>query len=80
MEAFEMPSFNPDDIDFDLNNIRAEQDWRIRMHKEHNNWNFSCEEKRGLPIDGDALIDAKVNNPKLTSTLADFYNKVNESE
>ena len=67
---------NPDDVDFDLWNIRAEEDWYKRMYREHNNWSFTCDEKRAIPINGDKIISEKVNNPKLTSTLSDFYNKI----
>lgn len=72
-----MPGINFDDVDFDLNNLRQEDDMWNRQVATHNN-GFNTQENFGIPLDGDKLIE-KVGNEKATKTVLDMYNELARS-
>ena len=72
-----MPGVNFDDVDFDLNNLRQEDDMWNRQVATHNNA-FNSEGNLGIPLDGDKLIE-KAKNEKLTNTVLDMYNNLGRS-
>jgi hypothetical protein len=69
-----MPGVNFDDVDFDLNNLRAEEDMWNRQVATHNN-RFNTQENFGIPLDGDKLIE-NAKGEKATKTVLDMYNEL----
>ena len=72
-----MPGINFEDVDFDLNNLRQEDDMWNRQVATHNN-GFNTQQNLAIPLDGDKLIeDAK--GEKATKTVLDMYNDLARS-
>ena len=78
-----MANFNRDDVDFDVNNLRLDEDLWTRQVRENNGYPMYGRnqlERNCIPVDGDRLIDEKMNDPKVTQTLEQFYNKTKKAD
>ena len=66
---------NPEDVDFDRNNLRAEEDlWNKRI-VGHNDFGFNNGQNFGVPVNGDKILE-QAGNDKATKTVLDMYNEM----
>lgn len=83
-----MPDFNFDDIDFDLNNLRLEEDMRRRRGEYDSHYGpDSVAQQFGIPVDGNAVMKVTEGTPmtskkneKATQTVLDLYNQIARGE
>lgn len=80
-----MPDFNLDDIDFDLNNLRQEEDLRRRRGSyEDERSQDTFAQQRGIPIDGNKIMgttpSGEGKSDKATKTVLDLYDEIGHGD